>query len=72
MTLQAPIIKTVSQGLSTRSPIINFGTPTITDPLYTANMTLTATLININGTLIINGSTFNPYNGFNQFTFIPP
>jgi len=72
MDLQSPLIKLVSQGLSSRSPIITFGSTTITDPLYTANMTLTATLININGTVVINGSTFNPYTGFNQFPFIPP
>ena len=66
--LNSPLINTIGGNINLKNSNIAIGSS-----LTTINTSITSSTITISGTLIINGSTYNPYNGFNQFPFpIPP
>lgn len=67
VTINSPLTSTVGDNLNLNNTNINIGDNTIT-----VSTNISSALINIDGSLIINGVAYTPFNGFNQFPFIPP
>ena len=65
-TINSPLTSTLGTNLNLNNTNINIGDNTVT-----VSTNISSAIINIDGALIINGVAYTPFNGFNQFPFIP-
>jgi hypothetical protein len=66
VTINSSVTNTTGNNLNLNNGNINIGDNTIT-----VSTNINSSFISINGALVINGVAYTPFNGFNQFPFIP-